>query len=398
MPQEVTIPKLGLTMTDCTLVDWALADGDRVAKGDVICTIETDKIATEIEADGDGWLRRMASVDSVLPVGALVALLHPSAEAALEDAEPPPPPGATSPAPVIAPAPVAATPSLTVHTANGRLLVSPVARRIATEAGLTLDDITGTGPDGAILKRDVEVFQTRPAEDPAIADRRPLAGMRRAISQRMTQSLQQSAQMTAFARVDMGAIMDLRRDALAHSDALAVRISVTDLVLKAAAGVLAGMPSINASIIGDEVVTWRGVHIGLAVALDDGLVVPVIRDADRKSVVEIAQDRMRLVDRARSGTLSRADVDGGTFSLSNFGSYGGDFETPILNPPQSALLGIGRITDEAVVRDGAIVARPMMMLSMTFDHRLIDGATAGRFRALLRERLETPALMTVTQR
>jgi pyruvate/2-oxoglutarate dehydrogenase complex dihydrolipoamide acyltransferase (E2) component len=177
-----------------------------------------------------------------------------------------------------------------------------------------------------------------------------------------------------------------------------VRVTFTDIVLKACAIVLARMPDINASIIGDEIVTWDHVNIGLAVALDDGLIVPVIKDADHKSLIEIAHERIDLAARARAGRLGQQDATGGTFTLSNFGSYGGDFETPLLNPPQSAILGIGAITDEVVVRDGQVVIRPMMMMSMTFDHRLIDGAVAGRFRSELRALLEKPATMLAGMR
>jgi len=225
------------------------------------------------------------------------------------------------------------------------------------------------------------------------AKRRPLAGLRKTIARNMLQSMTSTAQMTAFARVDMAAVVALRKACVASEADLGVRVSFTDIVLKACAVVLARMPEINASIIGDEIVTWAEVNIGLAVALDDGLVVPVIQNADQKSLVEIARARLDFAARARSGQLTRDEVQGGTFTLSNFGSYGGDFETPLLNPPQSAILGIGAITDEAVVRDGKIVIRPMMMLSMTFDHRLIDGAVAGRFRAELRTMLETPYAM-----
>jgi pyruvate dehydrogenase E2 component (dihydrolipoamide acetyltransferase) len=185
----------------------------------------------------------------------------------------------------------------------------------------------------------------------------------------------------------------LRASCVATEAELGVRLSFTDIVLKACAVVLAKMPAINSSIIEEEIVTWDRVNIGLAVALDDGLVVPVIKDADQKSLVEIALERIDLAARARSGQLGHEDMTGGTFTLSNFGSYGGDFETPLLNPPQSAILGIGAITDEVVAKEGQIVIRPMMMLSMTFDHRLIDGAVAGRFRAELRALLERPATM-----
>ncbi len=217
--------------------------------------------------------------------------------------------------------------------------------------------------------------------------------MRRAISQRMGQSLAGTAQMTGFGKVDMTDMVRWRSELLDALPADSARITYTDIVTKACAGLLREMPELNSYIDGDEVVTWTDINVGIAVAVDGGLLVPVIHRADRLSLREIAARRVTLIDRARSGRIEPNDLAGGTFTVSNFGSYGGDFETPILNTPQSALLGIGGITDEAVVRNGEIVIRAMMMLSLTFDHRLIDGAVAGRFRARLRELLECPPLM-----
>lgn len=221
--------------------------------------------------------------------------------------------------------------------------------------------------------------------------RRPLSPMRRAIARRMMQSLQSTAQMTGFGRIDM-------TDAVAWRAALVAshpepRITFTDIVVKACACLLREFPELNSYIDGDDVVAWSDVHVGVAVAIDGGLVVPVIRHVDRLALADIAAYRQALIERARTGRLTPADVDGGTFTVSNFGSYGGDFETAILNAPQSALLGIGRISEEPAVRNGQIVIRQMMMVSLTFDHRLIDGALAGRFRSRLREQLERPALM-----
>ena len=218
-----------------------------------------------------------------------------------------------------------------------------------------------------------------------------MSGMRRAIAQRMMHSMSTKAQMTGFGRVDMAEVVKLRGSLVAAENQLGARITFTDIVLKAAATVLARMPEINAYIDGNDIVTWSEVNIGLAVAVDGGLMVPVIRNVDRLSLVELSQARQLLITKARSGKLAREDVEGGTFTVSNFGSYGGDFETPILNAPQSALLGIGQIVDEPVVRDKQIVIRPMMAISMTFDHCLIDGAVAGAFRSRFKALLEQPA-------
>ncbi|WP_442580982.1 dihydrolipoamide acetyltransferase family protein [Mesorhizobium sp. ASY16-5R] len=417
MAHPVAIPKLGLTMVDCTLVGWTKQDGDKVEQGEMLYAIETDKITTDVEADGAGFLRRFAEVDSMHEVGAVIGGLFASrdealaAEAASVAASAPTadrvPAAAPAPASAAAPAPSAAAPAPN----PGRARVSPLARRIAAESGIDPATLKGTGGHGAVLRRDVDAEIARrkaapaaspvPAPVPSVSAgevRRPLAGMRRAIAQKMMQSLQSTAQMTGFGRVDMGEAVRMRQACLAAEADLGVRVSYTDIVLKACAGALAAMPEINASIVGEEIVTWGDVNVGLAVALDDGLIVPVIHNADRKSIAEIARERIDLAGRARAGRLTRDDMEGGTFSLSNFGSYGGDFETPILNAPQSALLGIGAITDEPVVRAGQIVIRPMMMFSLTFDHRLIDGAVAGRFRARVRTALENPYSMLARMR
>lgn len=411
MGHLLAIPKLGLTMTDCTLVAWTKEDGDRVEQGEILYSIETDKITSDVEADASGYLRRFAETNTMHEVAAVIGALFATRDEALSAGRdvPPEQPSAavTEPAPVATPSRAAGLPPT---SRPGRARVSPLARRIAAEAGIDPAGLVGTGAYGAVLRRDVDAEIARRAISPkpavapsAIAspspaaelttagDRtRPLAGIRRAIAQKMMQSLQTTAQMTGFGRIDMAEAVRLREACLKSEAELGVRVSYTDIVLKACADVLATMPEINSSIVGDEIVTWGDVNVGLAVALDDGLIVPVIRNADRKSIADIARERIDLAARARAGKLSRDDLDGGTFSLSNFGSYGGDFETPILNAPQSALLGIGAITDEPVVRDGQIVIRPMMTISLTFDHRLIDGAVAGRFRTRVRGALENP--------
>jgi pyruvate/2-oxoglutarate dehydrogenase complex dihydrolipoamide acyltransferase (E2) component len=274
-------------------------------------------------------------------------------------------------------------------------MASPVARQLASKRDLDLASVTGSGPGGVILKRDVEAAPPRtalPAQAsisvaatatattiaPGTLARRPMTAMRKAIAQRMMQSLATKAQMTGFGRVDMAEATKLRETLVAAADTLGVRITYTDIVLKAAATVLAAMPEMNAWIDGDDIVSRNEVNIGLAVSVNGGLIVPVIRHVDQLTLVELSHARLALIDKARAGKLTRDDVDGGTFTLSNFGSYGGDFETPILNAPQSALLGIGQISDEAVVRDKEIVIRPMMSISLTFDHCLIDGAIDPR--------------------
>ena len=405
----ISIPKLGLTMEEAVVVEWPHADGARVTKGQTVITIETDKIMFDVEAEHDGYLQRVADIGATLPVGGLAGYLHATAEAALGKSGSAPVLPAAVAAASVAPAAVAPHPAtLAAGTGSSgqRLMVSPVARQIAKTHQLDLASVPGTGPGGVILKRDVLAFQQTAASRTSapvaaralsaptgVAGRRPLSSMRKAIAKRMMQSLATKAQMTGFGRVDMAEATKLRTAMVGAEAELGARITYTDIVLKATATVLAAMPEMISYIEGDEIVTPGEVNIGLAIAVDGGLIVPVLRNVDRLTLVELSLARQAVIAKARAGKLGREDVDGGVFTLSNFGSYGGDFETPILNAPQSALLGIGQISDEAVVRDKQIVIRPMMSISLTFDHSLIDGALAGEFRSRFKALMEQPALL-----
>jgi pyruvate/2-oxoglutarate dehydrogenase complex dihydrolipoamide acyltransferase (E2) component len=278
-------------------------------------------------------------------------------------------------------------------------MASPIAKLLAKTRSIELEKVTASGPGGVILKRDVEAaiankkISTNKSQAVDTLTRRPMTAMRKAIAQRMMQSLATKAQMTGFSRIDMTQATNLRESLVSIAQTLGVRITFTDIVLKAAATALAEMPEMNAWIEGDDVVSLNAVNIGLAVSVNGGLIVPVIRHVDQLTLVELSMARMALIEKARMGKLSRQDIEGGTFTLSNFGSYAGNFETPILNGPQSALLGIGQISDEPVVRDKQIVIRPMMPVSLTFDHCLIDGAMAGEFRSRFMSLLEQPAFL-----
>lgn len=431
MTHAILIPKLGLTMETATIAEWHHADGQHVAKGEILISIETDKIVFDVEAEHEGFLQRMAAVGQELPIGGLAGYLHDSAQAVAQTtSQAPQATVATPPATLLPPAQtralfsattsstqVATVPQVTLAAgtdAQGqRLMASPVAKHIAQAQQLDLRSLTGSGPGGVILKRDVDAAAqlritsaakpsgaalAQNAASASATQRTPMSSMRRAIAQRMAQSLVTKAQMTGFGRIDMAQATTLRQALVDAESSLSVRISYTDMILKVCAIALREMPEINAYIDGNDIVTWNDIHIGLAVSVEGGLLVPVIRHVDRLSLAEIAQARMALIAKARAGKLTRDDLDGGTFTLSNFGSYGGDFETPILNAPQSALLGIGQISDEAVVRDKQIVIRPMMSISLTFDHCLIDGSLAGRFRARLKALLEEPAQLLAALR
>lgn len=394
MSIPITVPKLGLTMEEATLVSWAVAPGTQVAKGDTLFSIETDKINYDVEAEGAGFVDRTVAEGETVVVGAVVGYLLSSPNEGR-------PVAVAAPVPEAVPAPIEPAPCAAVDAAPqtsdkpGRRYSSPLARRIAAENDIAISDLIGTGPRGVILKRDVEkalaTNSASPAASPGAASRRPLTAMRKAISQRMAHSLASTAQMTGFGKVDMTDVVEWRAGLLNLLSPEAPRPTYTDIVVKGCALVLRELPILNSYIDGSDVVTWEDVNVGIAVAVDGGLLVPVIRNADRLSLLEIAAERVALIERARSGKIAPRDLEGGTFTVSNFGSYGGDFETPILNAPQSALLGIGRIADEPAVRDKQIVIRAIMMMSLTFDHRLIDGADAGKFRSRLRDLLEQPS-------
>lgn len=429
MSSSVTIPKLGLTMDEANLVEWHRADGEKVAIGDTLLTIETDKVMFDIEAEVEGFLQRVAAIGDRLPVGGLVAYLHPTEEAARaagsaapgEIAGPRPtasyrtPPAAVQPGGVEAEDPsenkaVAPHPASLVsgiQAGTRRLLASPVARRLAAERRIDLHNLPPSGPGGVILKRDVlaaGATSVHPRSTSVVtagaaaSTRRPMSAMRRAIAQRMHNSLSDTAQMTGFGKIDMSEAVKLRATLVAAERELGIRITYTDIVLKVVASVLAEMPQINAYIDGDDVVAWSEVNLGLAVALDDGLIVPVIHCANQLSLLEISHARRALIDKARSGKLTHEDVARGSFTVSNFGSYGGDFETPILNSQQSALLGIGEIADQPVIVAQEICIRPIMPISLTFDHRLIDGAVAGKFRSRIKALIESPPLLLASLR
>jgi len=409
MKFAISIPKLGLTMEDAILVEWGFSNGSAVFRGQTVMTIETDKIMFDVEAEQDGFLQHVATVGEKLLVGDLAGYIHPSAEEAISSVNSDTLASSTTnrqdeyteiavvdeKSPSRHPAYVGAR----TDGSGQRLMASPVAKILAKTRSIELEKVTASGPGGVILKRDVEAaiankkISTNKSQAVDTLTRRPMTAMRKAIAQRMMQSLATKAQMTGFSRIDMTQATNLRESLVSIAQTLGVRITFTDIVLKAAATVLAEMPEMNAWIDGDDVVSLNAVNIGLAVSVNGGLIVPVIRHVDQLTLVELSMARMALIEKARMGKLSRQDIEGGTFTLSNFGSYAGNFETPILNGPQSALLGIGQISDEPVVRDKQIVIRPMMPVSLTFDHCLIDGAMAGEFRSRFMSLLEQPAFL-----
>ena len=408
-------------MKAAILTEWKFNEGDWVEKKAVVLMIETEKVQYEVESLGAGFLHILvaADTDAKQPVGAVVGQLAETEEelkslqAKSGVVAAPAASEKSKPAPAISAAPVAA------GGKGGRLRISPVAKKMATEAGIDVASVTGTGPGGRISKKDIELAIEAKASAPAasapanewggeVFDGKRVkesislrSGMRKAIANHMQQSLLNSAQLTITGEIDISAVKKLRGDFLNQEEILQTRITYTDIFVMAIAKALKAHPIINSSLIDDEIKIWEDIHIGVAVAimgdsvLNSGLIVPVLRNADQKSLSEISKALKVLVQSARDATILPDDVKGSTFTITNLGGTGGSygFGTPIINQPESAILATGPITDRAVVRDGEIVVRPIMTYSFTFDHRVIDGAPAALFMASLTQLMENPGLM-----
>jgi pyruvate dehydrogenase E2 component (dihydrolipoamide acetyltransferase) len=405
MAAYIAIPKLGQVTTEVTLVEWKANEGDRVEKGSVVLEIETEKIKSDIEAEASGFLHILVGEGATALVGRVVGLIAETKEelAALQK-EPPkeifaaPTEAEKKPAPAQEAGPPARAEE------GEHIRISPVARKMAEEHMVDISKITGTGPGGRIVREDIEKaiaagggatpneYQGRRVKETI-----PLRGMRRAIAERMHRSLAESAQLTAIGEMDMTEVVKLRKELVERADFIGARVTYTDILVLVAARVLKEKPMVNSSLLGNELKLWEDVNIGVAVALEEGLIVPVVKNADQKSIAEISNSIRTLAEKARQGRLTPDEVTGGTFTITNLGAAGAGwrFETAIINQPEAAILGAGGITDRAVVRDGKIVIRPIMTYSFTYDHRIIDGALAVQFMARIIELLETPGLLSL---
>lgn len=408
MAAYIAIPKLGMTMTEATIVGWKVSEGEWVEEHQAVMEIETEKIKCDVEATTSGFVHILVDKGNKVPVGRVVGLLAKSKEEleALQK-EPPKEIYTTVVEPAGAPA-VEAGPLPAVNAEErARIRISPVARKMAEEHMIDITKVAGTGPGGRIVREDIEKAIEAKKKAPPVevyAGKRiktsiPLKGMRAAIAEHMHRSLSVAAQLTSMGEIDMTEVIKLRNALVEQEEAIGARITYTDIFVFAIAKALKDNPIINSSLIDNEIKIWEDINIGVAVALEGGieggLIVPVVRNADQKSLLEINREVRSLVEKARTGKLMPDDVSGGTFTLTNLGVFGGGwgFGTPIINQPQSAILGTGAITDRPVVRQGQIVIRPIMTFSFTFDHRVIDGAPAGKFMGRVTQLLENPSLL-----
>jgi len=385
MAFKVIMPQLGLTMTEGTIIQWFKAEGDPVRQGEQLYEFETDKAVMQVEAQADGVLGKVLVGEGVaVSIGGTVAwIVAPGEEIPEEIAE-----EVSCPK---APVPVVMAPPAEAEGRGERVRASPVARRLAEEAELDLATVQGTGPGGRITKEDVEQALAQmkgPPPPAAVAVGVPLTGLRAVIARRMAESAHTTAAVTLTTEVDAGELVALRETLRAEIEG----VSYNDLFILIVARALRAFPFMNARLQGEAIEQLTEVHVGLTVEAERGLVVPVIRHADRKSLRQIAQERRELVEQARVGQATPDDLTGSTFTLTNLGMYGVDAFTPLINLPETAVLGVGRIAERPVVRQGQMVARPTLWLSLTFDHRLVDGAPAARFLQHIGRLVEQPYL------
>ena len=453
MPTEIYMVKLGMTMTEGTVAEWHVPDGGEVKAGEDLYRLETEKVEMEVEAEATGTVRHLVPDEATVDPGVVVGYIYAAGEEipeALPNAGAPAASASATPAPAsAASAAAAASAPAPAEASGGRVAASPAARRLARELDVDLATVTGTGPGGRVTEDDVRTAREAAASAPApaapaspLARKRakalgvdlaavtgtgpggritkedveaaagaaptaaapaeaaedevvPVRGMRKVIAERMYASLRDTAQLT----MDMDAVMDdcarLRAQLIEEWADEGVRPSWTDIVMKAAARALRDHPRMNARFEGAEMTLRGEVHVGMAVALDEGLVVPVLRHVDRMGLREIAVESSRLAAAAREGKLSLDDMAGGTFTVSTLGMFGVDSFTPILNPPEVGILGVNRLRDGVRWEGERPVRQRTMTLSLTWDHRALDGAPAAQFLASVRDYLEAPFRLLV---
>jgi pyruvate dehydrogenase E2 component (dihydrolipoamide acetyltransferase) len=403
MATEIKLPRLGQGMESGTIVKWLKSEGDQVEKGEPLYELDTDKVTQEVEADASGVLLKIAVAEGEVPVGKTIAVIGQQGEA-VEVAEDVPEEGSSARAreQERERARAASAEQMTEirqpSTTNGRIKASPLARRIARERGIDLSNVAGTGPEGRVVAEDVERAAATGAPAPVVApapvsediEVEQLSSMRKTIARRLTEAWEAPVFQLGIT-VDMGRALEVRKR-LVELQGDGAKPTVSDLLTKVCAMALMRHRAVNALYKGDSIELYPTANVGIAVAIPKGLVVPVIPSCERKTIAEIAAVRAELVDRARGGRLRQGDLDGGTFTISNLGMFGIERFIAVLNPPQAAILAVGATEDKAVVVDGDVVVRPRLELTLTCDHRAVDGATGAQFLGDVKAFLEEPGL------
>ncbi|MBF6193833.1 dihydrolipoamide acetyltransferase family protein [Nocardia implantans] len=412
---EITMPRLSDTMEEGVVVSWLKQVGDPVERGEILAEIETDKALMELEAYDSGVLEQILAAEGArVPIGTPIGLIGDGSGTTASGS------GGSAPAPAATASGEQAAAEKGSGPASNRVVpestadapataerkkASPLARKIADELGVDITTVTGTGPGGRVIRQDVESAQRTgeleqpgeaaaspepPAPAPGDYEELPLTTIQRVSATRLTESKQQAPHIYLTTAIDVTELFGFRAQVNATLAQAGGKVSVNDLLLKAVAVTLRSNPSVNVSFAGDKLLRHRGIHLGMAVATPAGLLVPVLRDADRKSVSEIAADSRDKAERARERKLRSDEMSGGTFTISNLGMFGIEHFTAVINPPEAAILAVGAATDELRLDDGQVVTRKILRVTMSADHRAIDGAVAARFLQELKDLLEHP--------
>lgn len=414
MATRIVMSKLSPTMEEGRVLQWLKQEGDKVESGDVVVEVETDKANMEVEAMGSGVLRKiLIPQDTTVPTGTvlgviagedediadLLAAAGPTTTAPAAEPAGPQEASEAEAAPIAQPVGTAAG-GEAESAEDGRIKASPLARRIASERGIALQRIRGSGPGGRIVKRDVEMAAQAAAVSGAGIpselgaevpfEQVELSQIRKAIARNLAESLGPIPHFYLTVEIDMGRTLRLRAELNRSLEGQGIKIGVNDILLKTAAQALLAHPGVNASFAGDHIRRFQRVDIGIAVAVPDGLIAPVLRDVGNKGLLQISEEMADLIERARDKKLMPQEYQGSTFTISNLGMYGIDEFTAVINPPAATILAVGATQEKAVVVDGAIEIRSRMRVTLSCDHRVVDGAMGAEFLATFRSMLENP--------
>lgn len=423
MAEVIRMPKMSDTMEEGVIVSWLKKEGDDVKPGDILAEVETDKATMELENYEKGTLIHIGIKEGEsVPVDAIIAVIGKKGEdiSALLEAEKSAPAApkeekkeeAAAPAPVeekkeTTPAPQVAAASAPVASAdNGRIKASPLAKKMAEEKGIDLNMVSGSGDNGRIIRKDIEEFKPGAAASAAPVINTTVAGeesfeeipvtqMRKTIAKRLAESKFTAPHFYLTMEIDMGKAVEARKGMNAYAEAMGVKISMNDLVVKACAIALRRHPKVNSSWLGDKIRVNHHVHVGVAIAVEEGLLVPVIRFADHKNLSQISTEVKELAGKAKSKKLQPSEWEGNTFTISNLGMYGIEEFTAIINPPDSCILAVGAVKEQPVVKNGQLAVGHMMKVTLSCDHRVVDGATGSEFLQTLKNLLENPMNLLV---
>jgi len=371
---RVVMPRLSLTMKTGTVVQWFKKEGETVQKGESLVEVLSEKVTYDVEAPESGVLRKILAMEGMdVPVAQAIGIIAqldeqiPETELVLT-------------APEEAAKVEAVSERELVEKVEERIAASPAAKRLAREHSVDLSKVVGTGPEGRIVEDDVKKFMEETKVAPRVREVIPLTGIRKTTAERVSLSARTAPHSTITMEVDVTKAVRLREETQA---------SYTDMLVKAVAKALREHPIMNSTLDDDQIKVFEDINIGIAVATEKGLVVPVVHNADKKSLSDIASALKEVVDKAREGRLTKEDVTGGTFTITNLGMYGVDVFIPIINPPETAILGVGRVTEKPVVISGQLAIKPVIQLSLSFDHRIVDGAPAAKFLQKIKQILES---------